>query len=897
MFFVSLRRPSKEQEAAVCAKGQSRGFNFSAAGASRDAPPLGAAALEDGWWNVDHVRLRVGYGRQTYEATRDLVAGWGQFQLPWARVDAATPIAPGAPVCVAANVFGVWTAVPLQIVYWDEGSWRRDDEPPNGVGGQSSSSSSQSSRRGRRWLPGWLGGRAGQQQRRPQRHGRHLSYAAACLHSHYLAGEERFRVEWDRSDDSVWYDIFTFSRPHHPLAWLGYPVVRGLQGQFRAQSARAVARAAATRVVDESIDAATRARIEAFEAAFVAAPPRGRGWWQAPHSARCAPPAADAERGGAPRSRPPARSPQQAMASDRPASAWLPVVVAGAAACCVAYLAWSQAAAAIQRAEEAEAEEERARAAAAQAKAQARPSRGGAQPLFTTASPAAPPPAAPAADAGAASGAADAPVASSSSGGGGAATDDLCALCGKAPSASDSALLRCGRCKAVRYCSRDCQRAAWPAHKAECAALAGSSGGGGGGGGSGATSPTAAAAPHARGRGGGGGGRAGGEQAGEQQQGDAAAMLEALQGYLQQGPAGQQRAGRAPLQAAFEQAVLVFVQGQHAAALTQLEAVRRAAERAGELGLAGDACKWSGHAHAKLGDTPKATAAFASGCQLAERSGNKKLQVDCLSGMGSLYRDAGQLTAAEGFMRQALRVAGGLPDGGAARAGCLTQLGAVVMPRGPAEAVALLEEAVSLREDAVRRARPARVGCGRPPPAAAAAPHRSAPRAAAAAAGAQVVSLHEAGRRGSALATAIMEHAGSLVSLAAALYAAQRYADACDAYAKSLEIFDLVGDQDKVAKCLVNLANLHELQLEHPDARRQAAEQRKRLFGLKAAAALGRDAPAACPVCREPVAPGEATPPGGRALLLLGCLHLLHRDCWDAAEATSCPACCQGGDA
>lgn len=60
--------------------------------------------------------VQVGYGRKTYEATKELLSSWGQFQLPWAQVDPATPIKAGTPVCVSANVFGVWTAVPLKIV-------------------------------------------------------------------------------------------------------------------------------------------------------------------------------------------------------------------------------------------------------------------------------------------------------------------------------------------------------------------------------------------------------------------------------------------------------------------------------------------------------------------------------------------------------------------------------------------------------------------------------------------------------------------------------------------------------------------------------------------------------------------------------------------------------------
>lgn len=77
----------------------------------------------------------------------------------------------------------------------------------------------------------------------------------------------------------------------------------------------------------------------------------------------------------------------------------------------------------------------------------------------------------------------------------------------------------------------------------------------------------------------------------------------------------------------------------------------------------------------------------------------------------------------------------------------------------------------------------------------------------------QVVVLHGEGKRGSTLATAIMEHAGSLVSLAGAYYVRKRYTDAADAYSKSLAVFEMIDDTEKVCKCLINLANLYELQV------------------------------------------------------------------------------------
>lgn len=47
-----------------------------------------------------------------------------------------------------------------------------------------------------------------------------FGFAYGTLPGHVESGEERFQIEWHRSDDSVWYDILAFSRPNHPLARL-----------------------------------------------------------------------------------------------------------------------------------------------------------------------------------------------------------------------------------------------------------------------------------------------------------------------------------------------------------------------------------------------------------------------------------------------------------------------------------------------------------------------------------------------------------------------------------------------------------------------------------------------------------------------------------------------------
>lgn len=67
-----------------------------------------------------------------------------------------------------------------------------------------------------------------------------FGFVYGTLPGHVECGEERFQVEWNRNDDSVWYDIFAFSRPNHFLARIGYPIVRRIQKKFASDSAAAM---------------------------------------------------------------------------------------------------------------------------------------------------------------------------------------------------------------------------------------------------------------------------------------------------------------------------------------------------------------------------------------------------------------------------------------------------------------------------------------------------------------------------------------------------------------------------------------------------------------------------------------------------------------------------------
>ena len=72
---------------------------------------------------------------------------------------------------------------------------------------------------------------------------RRYGFAFGTLPGHVEQGEERFTVEWQGEDDSVWYEVFAFARPAHPLARAGRPFVRLVQRRSAVDSFRAMAAA------------------------------------------------------------------------------------------------------------------------------------------------------------------------------------------------------------------------------------------------------------------------------------------------------------------------------------------------------------------------------------------------------------------------------------------------------------------------------------------------------------------------------------------------------------------------------------------------------------------------------------------------------------------------------
>jgi uncharacterized protein (UPF0548 family) len=190
-----LRQPSEEFVRKFIASQQDLPFSYAQVGATENPLPDGPLGYQ-----VDHNRVNLGAGEETYLRAASALQSWKQFELGWVTVVPTRKLLEvGTTVAVQTKTFGLWSLNAARIVYVID-----ERETQNA----------------------------------------RLGFAYGTLADHVERGEERFTVEW-QADDSVWYDIYAFSRPKHPLARLGYPITRMLQKRFVAHSLAVMRKAAA----------------------------------------------------------------------------------------------------------------------------------------------------------------------------------------------------------------------------------------------------------------------------------------------------------------------------------------------------------------------------------------------------------------------------------------------------------------------------------------------------------------------------------------------------------------------------------------------------------------------------------------------------------------------------
>jgi uncharacterized protein (UPF0548 family) len=185
----SLKAPSEKEIRGFISKQKDSGFSYLEVGASASTPPTG--------YNVDHNRVQLGSGEATWQRAVEAIRTWQMFNMPWVTLHwPSAPIQVGIDVAVLIRHFAFYSLNVCHIVYTVD-----EDGPIKRFG-----------------------------------------FAYGTLAEHAESGEERFTVEWNRADDSVWYDILAFSRPRQTLARLGYPLSRLLQRKFAEGSKAAMLR-------------------------------------------------------------------------------------------------------------------------------------------------------------------------------------------------------------------------------------------------------------------------------------------------------------------------------------------------------------------------------------------------------------------------------------------------------------------------------------------------------------------------------------------------------------------------------------------------------------------------------------------------------------------------------
>jgi uncharacterized protein (UPF0548 family) len=187
MFFTS--KPNRTSIDAFISAQHHQTFSYVEVGCTRQQAPSG--------YTADHNRVKLGQGIDTFERAKRAVQQWKMFDMPW--IDLCwpdTPIESGSTVAVVVSHLGFGSVNACRIVYLIE------------------------------------------EQGSLEKYG----FAYGTLPDHGEIGEERFTIEFNPDDQTVWYDIYAISRPT-ALARLAYPFTRALQKRFAQDSKAAMRRA------------------------------------------------------------------------------------------------------------------------------------------------------------------------------------------------------------------------------------------------------------------------------------------------------------------------------------------------------------------------------------------------------------------------------------------------------------------------------------------------------------------------------------------------------------------------------------------------------------------------------------------------------------------------------
>ena len=151
------------------------GFNYTELEQTRNAQcPIG--------YERDLHQIEIGFGTETFARARAAIRNWEMFKRSWLKIhNPDSKLEVGTTLILGVKHLGFYSLIANRIVYVI-------DKP------------------------------------------RAFGFGYGTLTGQAVQGEERFLLE-RLEDDRVVFSLFAFSKPRHPLAVLGKPIVRWLQQQ------------------------------------------------------------------------------------------------------------------------------------------------------------------------------------------------------------------------------------------------------------------------------------------------------------------------------------------------------------------------------------------------------------------------------------------------------------------------------------------------------------------------------------------------------------------------------------------------------------------------------------------------------------------------------------------
>lgn len=149
-------------------------------------------------YRIAHFRFPLGHGAETYERAKRALRQWKSFDLKW--VHFCWPEfepKPGLDMAIMGHNLGLWMINAVRVVEVYE-----EVAPVHRYG-----------------------------------------FIMGTLPDHMIVGEERMQVEWHPEDDTVWYELLSFSRKRRWLSKFGAFHVHRMQRRFALESGQAMNKA------------------------------------------------------------------------------------------------------------------------------------------------------------------------------------------------------------------------------------------------------------------------------------------------------------------------------------------------------------------------------------------------------------------------------------------------------------------------------------------------------------------------------------------------------------------------------------------------------------------------------------------------------------------------------